>query len=243
MVEIAAPTTPVGSELAMTQSDCFDADKYCTMASLYYYETKLIKDGYSTIAGVDEAGRGAWAGPLVAGAVILPRKLNRLRDSKILSRRRRELLARYVAKECDWGIGTVEVSEINRHGLTWANHHAMKRAIDTLSHRPDHLLIDYLRLPPSLVGHTRQLSLTDGDALSASIAAASIIAKVTRDRLMMELQSGDKRLKPFSFHRNFGYGTKAHQTALYQYGPTKHHRIFYAPVAQSRQTSIFADKN
>ena len=213
------------------------------MASMYSYELKLKKDGYAIIAGVDEAGRGAWAGPLVAGAVILARKLNRLRDSKILSPKRRELLARYIRQECDWGIGTVEVCDINQHGLAWANHHAMKRAIDALGSRPDHLLIDYLRLPPSLVSHTKQSSLVDGDTLSASIAAASIIAKVTRDRLMVALHQNNALLHPFAFHRNFGYGTRAHQSALAQYGPTKHHRLFYAPVAQSRQTSIFADKN
>ena len=213
------------------------------MSSLYHYETMLKNDGYNAIAGLDEAGRGAWAGPLVAGAVVLPRKLNRLRDSKILSPKRRELLARFIKKECDYGIGVVEVADINQHGLAWANHHAMKRAIDALKNPPDHLLIDYLRLPPSLVTHTKQLSLVDGDTLSASIAAASIIAKVTRDRLMVELHSGDSSLHPFSFHRNFGYGTKVHETALGKYGPTAHHRLFYAPVAQSRQIRIFTDKS
>jgi len=212
------------------------------MPSLYHYETLLKKDGYTNIAGVDEAGRGAWAGPLVAGAVILPRKLNRLRDSKTLTPKRRELLARFIKKECDCGIGIVEVADINQHGLAWANHHAMKRAIDALKNSPDHLLIDYLRLPPSLVARTKQLSLVDGDALSASIAAASIIAKVTRDRLMFKLHIGDAGLHSFAFHRNFGYGTKVHETALGKYGPTAHHRLFYAPVAQSRQISIFTEK-
>jgi len=207
------------------------------MPSIYYYENQLWNSGVKYIAGVDEVGRGAWAGPLVAAAVILPRRLYKLRDSKVIKAHDRELLYRKIVSQCVAAIGVAEIYEINQHGLTWANHFAMKRAIDGLQQRPDHLLIDYIKLPRTIT-FINQTPITDGDALSASIAAASIIAKVTRDRLMAELHRADKDVRHFAFHRNFGYGTPHHQKALSMSGPTKYHRQFYLPVAQSRQTKI-----
>jgi ribonuclease HII len=207
------------------------------MASLYRYENQLAQKGCHLVAGVDEVGRGAWAGPLVAAAVVLSRKISKLRDSKTLKTGEREILQQKIVRDCDHGIGIATVDEINTHGLTWANHYAMKRAVDALSYPPDHLLVDYLRIPPGIIA-IEQTPITDGDALSASIAAASIIAKVARDRLMQELHHANIHLADFAFHRNFGYGTKCHQQALAKNGPTKHHRTFYLPVAQSRQIKI-----
>lgn len=205
--------------------------------SLYTYEKTLREQGVELIAGVDEVGRGAWAGPLCAAAVVLPRRLYGLRDSKIISPQKRNQLYERIVSQCDYSIGIVAIDEINKHGLTWANHHAMKRAIDGLSTTPHYLLIDYIKLPKSITV-LPQTSITDGDALSASIAAASIVAKVTRDRMMSQLHRDDTKIRAFAFHRNFGYGTKHHREILMQRGPTKYHRQFYIPVAKSRQAII-----
>lgn len=207
------------------------------MASLYTHENTLWASGIKLIAGVDEVGRGAWAGPLIAAAVILPRRLYKLRDSKVLKAHDRELIYRKIIDRCIVSVGVAEIFEINQHGLTWANHYAMKRAIDGLSERPDHLLVDYIRLPRSLT-KIDQTPITDGDALSASIAAASIIAKVTRDKLMNDLHYADKKIQHFAFQRNFGYGTSHHRKMLMAGGPTRYHRQFYVPVVQSRQTNL-----
>jgi len=206
--------------------------------SKYHYENSLWASGIKLIAGVDEVGRGAWAGPLCAAAVVLSKKMRGLDDSKVLSITIRNKLYDRIVSNCDYGIGTVEVNELNRFGLTWANHTAMKRAIDGLSQKPHHLLVDYIKLPKSIT-NISQTSITGGDALSASIAAASIVAKVTRDKLMMQLHNGDTSIRSFAFHRNFGYGTKCHRNALAKYGPTKYHRYFYLPVAKSRQGMLF----
>jgi len=207
------------------------------MPSLYYHENILWQSGVKNIAGVDEVGRGAWAGPLVAAAVILPKRMYGLRDSKVLKAYDREVIFKKLIGNCICSIGVAEIFEINQHGLTWANQFAMKRAIDGLEQRPDHLLIDYIRLPRSLT-KINQTPITDGDALSASIAAASIVAKVTRDRLMCELHGADRKIRHFAFHRNYGYGTPHHRQALMKNGPTPYHRQFYVPVVQSRQISL-----
>lgn len=204
--------------------------------SLYQFENNLWSSGIKYIAGVDEVGRGAWAGPLVAAAVILPKRLYGLRDSKVLKAHERESLYLKLIQNSICSIGIIEIFEINQHGLTWANHYAMKRAIDGLEQRPDHLLIDYIHLPRALT-EINQTSVIDGDALSASIAAASIIAKVTRDQLMCDLHNCDKTVQQFAFHRNYGYGTAIHRQALAINGPTRYHRQFYTPVAMSRQIS------
>lgn len=205
---------------------------------MYSYEKELWAKGFKLVAGVDEVGRGAWAGPLVAAAVILPRRLNKLRDSKVLKAKERETIYRRLMQDAICACGVVEVEEINKNGLTWANHHAMVRAVNALSQTPHHLLVDYVKLPKRLIA-IPQTAITDGDAISASIAAASIVAKVTRDQIMAELHhKKSEALAEFHFHRNFGYGTKAHQSALAKCGATKHHRRFYAPVAQSLQLRI-----
>lgn len=207
------------------------------MKSQYYYEDKLKKEGFKLIAGLDEAGRGAWAGPLVAAAVVLKYRMRGLRDSKVLRAESRARLSRRITRYADVGIGVVEVKEINSNGLTWANQQAMIRALNKLPQRPEHLLIDFIRLPKNLT-LISQTPLVNGDALSATISAASIIAKATRDELMVELHQNNPQLKEYYFHRNFGYGTKKHSQALKEFGPTLHHRQYYWPVAKSRQVSI-----
>lgn len=204
---------------------------------MYHYERDLWKRGIQSIAGLDEAGRGAWAGPLLSAAVILNRRINGLRDSKTLKAKDRYKLYDRILRNGIVSIGTVEVEEINEHGLTWANLVAMKRALDGLSTSPKHLLIDYIHLPRSITT-IAQTSITDGDAISASIAAASIVAKVTRDNLMVRLHQENESLQSFNFHKNFGYGTRAHVEALGKIGPTVYHRQLYKPVARSRQMRL-----
>ena len=208
---------------------------------MYHYERDLWKRGVRSIAGLDEAGRGAWAGPLLSAAVILNRRINGLRDSKTLKAKDRYKLYDRILRNGIVSIGTVEVEEINEHGLTWANLVAMKRALDGLSTSPKHLLIDYT-LPRSITTIT-QTSITDGDAISASIAAASIVAKVTRDNLMVRLHQENESLQSFNFHKNFGYGTRAHVEALGKIGPTAYHRQFYKPVARSRQMRLHIENS
>ena len=159
---------------------------------MYYYERDLWSKGIQCVAGLDEVGRGAWAGPLLSAAVILNKKINGLRDSKTLKVKDRYKLYDRILRNGVVAVGTVSVDEINEHGLTWANLNAMKRAIDSLSVSPKHLLIDYLRLPQNITTIT-QTPIVDGDAVSASIAAASIVAKVTRDSLMVKIQQEKKR--------------------------------------------------
>ncbi len=178
------------------------------------------------IAGVDEAGRGPWAGPVVAAAVILrgpvPEGLN---DSKKLSaRRREELFAALMASECVIGIGQASVAEIDSINILQATYLAMNRAVDALAHPPCHVLVDGNRLPKWRWPAT---AIVGGDALEPAISAASIIAKVTRDRIMAEL---DAAHAGYGWAANQGYGTPAHAAALNQLGPTPHHRTSFAPV-------------
>lgn len=207
-------------------------------------EAKLRELGYKKIAGIDEAGRGAWAGPLIAGAVILEeRRLYLIRDSKILTRKERLSLERKIKKRARaYGLGIVEVKEINRRGMAWASHEVMRRALADLKIRkvnslgrkyqrkikPDFLLIDHLKLKHSGVP---QNSITRGDKKSLSIAAASILAKTERDRMMRKLHKENTEVRAFRFHQNFGYGTALHRKILKKLGPSPFHRK-WRPVRQ-----------
>ena len=205
------------------------------------FELAFWRDGYRCVAGVDEAGRGAWAGPVVAGAVILPvaderiariwtrsrlfREIARVNDSKQLSPRvREELFEPIRAHAVTCATGAASHEEIDALGILRASHLAMYRAIAALSPVPDALLIDALVLPELEVP---QQGIIHGDALALSIAAASILAKVTRDRLMCEL---DATIPGYHFAQHKGYGTAAHQEALRELGPSSVHRRSYAPV-------------
>jgi ribonuclease HII len=195
------------------------------------HEAWLWANGYASIAGVDEAGRGALAGPLVAAAVILPpdracaTTLAGVRDSKLLTRRVRETLYARV-KECALatGIAIIPARLVDAAGLTAAGQLAFRRAIASLPHRPDFLLLDAFRLRDSEIP---QLALIHGDARCLSVAAASVVAKVYRDHLMSELH---ERFPGYAFHRHNGYSTAAHQAALAAHGPCSEHRRSYAPV-------------
>ncbi|MGB0631142.1 MAG: ribonuclease HII [Alphaproteobacteria bacterium] len=184
------------------------------------------------VAGIDEAGRGPWAGPVVAAAVILPPDmpdvlLTGLDDSKKLSAARREALLECLCGCADIGIGAASVAEIERDNILAATHAAMRRAVGGLDAAPDIALIDGNRLPPGLPCAGR--TVVRGDSLSLSIAAASIVAKVTRDRIMVALAT---RYPAFGWERNAGYGTRQHQDGLAAAGVTAHHRRTYAPIAK-----------
>ncbi|MEK9645920.1 MAG: ribonuclease HII [Alphaproteobacteria bacterium] len=184
------------------------------------------------VAGVDEVGRGPWAGPVVAAAIILPLPvpedlLKNLDDSKKLSAAKRTALLQALQGRAEIGIGAASVAEIDRLNILQASHLAMCRAVRALPRMPDFALIDGNRLPPALPcpGET----VVKGDARSLSIAAASIVAKVTRDRAMERLA---RRHPDFGWHRNAGYGTRQHQEGLAAAGVTAHHRRSFAPIAK-----------
>lgn len=193
-------------------------------------ERILERQGYRYIAGIDEVGRGALAGPVVAAAVILPLHidipwLSLVRDSKQLSAARRQFLSRHLHKSAvAIGIGYVSHEVIDSRGIVKATRLAMKIAVDRLSLRPQSLLIDYMRLPEVKLP---QKGVVDGDSLCFSIACASIVAKVARDRLMVKL---DKAYPGYGLARHKGYGTEAHLTCLYCKGPSPIHRRSFRPV-------------
>jgi ribonuclease HII len=188
-------------------------------------EKILWQRGFSFISGLDEAGRGAFAGPLVTAAVILPkRKILGLRDSKITTEREREYLAEVIKKTAlAWAVGISSVDEVNRVGIQNATYIAFSNSINNLRISPDHLLIDYYNLPTSNIP---QISVIKGDAISQSIAAASIIAKTTRDSLMREL-SNMRQYRQYRFENNLGYGTEEHRRAIIKSGQSDCHRTKY----------------
>uniref|UniRef100_A0A7V4XSM2 Ribonuclease HII n=1 Tax=Acidobacterium capsulatum TaxID=33075 RepID=A0A7V4XSM2_9BACT len=194
------------------------------------YERQARRQGATAIAGVDEVGRGALFGPVVAAAVILPPRidLKGLRDSKQLRASDRERLADEVrACAIALAIAEVDAETIDRINIYQATRLAMLRAVEQLCPKPDHLLIDAMRIDHPCA----QTSIVYGDSLSRSIAAASVIAKVYRDRLVCELHA----LYPeYGLDAHKGYGTPRHKAALLQYGPTPLHRKSFAPVTQSR---------
>jgi len=179
------------------------------------------------VCGVDEVGRGPWAGPLVAAAVILDRSAipEGIRDSKTLSKKRLAGLAELIRGSADFGIGVVEVPELDRIGLTAANDLAMARAVAGLSGRPALALIDGRRAPLDMPCPV--LPVIKGDGKSLSIAAASIIAKVYRDDVMKALAA---HYPGYGWETNVGYGTLAHRDALKNLGITCEHRRCFAPV-------------
>jgi len=205
-----------------------------------FAEEKILEaQGYQHIAGIDEAGRGALAGPVVAAAVILPCHIDapwliQVKDSKQLSPARRELLFHHIHKiAISIGIGMVPNEVIDAQGLIKATRLAMKLAIDQLLPPPESLLIDYMRLPEVPLP---QKGITNGDSLCMSIACASIVAKVARDRLMMEL---DKIYPGYGLAQHKGYGTKEHLACLRRLGPSPIHRHSFKPVKEIIQGVIY----
>jgi ribonuclease HII len=196
-------------------------------------ERRLLRQGQRLIAGVDEVGRGAWAGPVVAAAVILPLEHPRLRaalrgvnDSKQLTARQRERLASVIGEVAlAVGVGGANSIEVDRHGLLAATRAAMQRAIAMLSPQPAALLVDAVDLSP--VVPLPQETVIYGDSRSLSIAAASIVAKVARDRWMVGL---DERFPGYGFAQHKGYGTPEHCAALEKFGVCEAHRLSYGPI-------------
>lgn len=192
------------------------------------FEHAARKQGYSLIAGADEAGRGSLFGPVYAAAVILDKDnpIRGLRDSKQLSPQRRELLAvRIRQRALAWAVATADASEIDAMNIYQASRLAIQRAISSLHPQPDYLLIDALHIDLDIP----QEAIIHGDALSPSIAAASILAKVDRDACLCQWH---QRFPQYGFARHKGYPTPEHLEALSLYGPTPFHRMSYAPVRQ-----------
>jgi ribonuclease HII len=193
-------------------------------------ESALHARGLQRIAGVDEAGRGPLAGPVAAAAVILPAgyQCPGLDDSKKLSAARRETIYQILTGDpavC-WAVATADCREIDTLNILRATHLAMRRALEALSPQADHCLVDGLPVAGLPLPHD---AVVKGDGISLSIAAASVIAKVTRDRIMRGL---DREFPEFGFARHQGYGTKEHLEALRIHGPCCHHRRSFQPVAQ-----------
>ncbi|MBQ9489815.1 MAG: ribonuclease HII [Lachnospiraceae bacterium] len=189
------------------------------MYELFAYEREYQK--YQLICGIDEAGRGPWVGPVVAGAVILPKDCDILyiNDSKKLSEAKREELYDVIReKAVAWAVGSASEQRIDEINILQATYEAMRQAIAGLGVTPDLLLNDAVTIPKVEIP---QVKIIKGDAKSASIGAASIMAKVTRDRMLREY---DKLYPEFQFAKNKGYGTKDHIEALKKYGPTPIHR-------------------
>jgi ribonuclease HII len=195
------------------------------------FEKLLWSKGVSLVAGIDEAGRGPLAGPVVAAVAVLPTKfsLAGLNDSKQLAEEFREELFEALtasgALVC-YGVGIAEPAEVDRFNILRATFLAMQRAIAALPIKPEHLLIDGLPVP---VFQQPQTAIVGGDGKSKSIAAASVIAKVTRDRMMRKWHS---EFPQYSFDRNKGYGTREHLESLQIHGPCPIHRRSFAPVSQ-----------
>jgi ribonuclease HII len=205
--------------------DLFGDELAC---DLLFFERNARSSGFSFIAGLDEAGRGPLAGPVVAAAVILPHGLSiaGLTDSKQVPEPERERLFTVIQREAvTFGIGIADERTIDEVNILQATIIAMERALSALTTRPDYLLLDAITLPRVPLP---QKSLIQGDCRSSSIAAASILAKVTRDRLMVELH---RKYPQYNFHKHKGYCTREHLALLREFGPCDAHRRSFAPVA------------
>ncbi|WP_325053010.1 ribonuclease HII [Thermomonospora amylolytica] len=209
-------------------------------AGLYGLERALGHAGFTPVAGVDEAGRGACAGPLVVGAAILPAGrrgvIDGLADSKLLTPgRREELYAEIVERAVAWTAVVIPRHDIDRIGLHRCNITGMRRALVGLAVRPAYVLSDGFRVPGLEVP---ALAVPKGDQVAACVAAASIIAKVTRDRLMTELH---ERYPQYGFADHKGYITREHTAALAAHGPCPEHRLSFVNVARVRNNGAQAD--
>ena len=187
----------------------------------------FYREAFGVDCGVDEAGRGPWAGPVVAAAVILPVNFitDKINDSKKISKKNRDILYEKITKNADFGLGFASVNEIDKLNILQASLLAMKRAVGNLNNLPVKAFIDGNVIPPDLPCIAEYI--IKGDSKVVSIAAASIIAKVTRDRFMTELA---QFYPGYGWERNFGYGVKQHQEALKTLGVTPEHRRSFKPI-------------
>lgn len=198
-------------------------------------ETRFWSLGLTSVAGVDEAGRGAWAGPVTAAAVVLPPNeqvfdlLIGVRDSKQLTPGTRQVLAEKIKSVASaWGVGHADHGEVDGLGIIQATRLAMERAIGQLNKHPGHLLIDALLIPDVDIPQT---ALIKGDQRSLSIAAASILAKTSRDAWMIEIH---QQFPNYGFERHKGYGTRQHQEAICAHGSCPIHRMSFRPLSQNK---------
>ena len=197
------------------------------MNNLLEYETELYNKGITLIAGIDEVGRGPLCGPVVACACIMPvnYQLEGLNDSKKISEKKREKLYDILIKDAiAYGIGEVSPKRIDEINILEASKEAMRLAVNNLSIKPEHLLIDAVSINTSIP----ETPIIKGDAKSMNIAAASIIAKVTRDRMMIEL---DKEYPEYGYKKHKGYPTKAHIDAVKKYGVKDFYRFTFSPIS------------
>lgn len=197
------------------------------MSPDFTLETELIARGATRVAGVDEVGRGPLAGPVTAAAVVLDPGLipPGLNDCKVLSAGRREALLSALVTCAEIGLGHASVAEIDEVNILRASHLAMRRAVAALASPPDHVLVDGNMIPRGL--RLPSTALVKGDCRSLSIAAASIVAKVTRDRIMVDLA---QQFPLYGWETNMGYPSPAHKAALLRNGATPHHRRSFKPV-------------
>lgn len=209
--------------------------------NLYEFEERLYDEGYHTICGVDEAGRGPLAGPVVVASCILPPflRIEGINDSKQLSAKKRAELYKIIVKNAiDYNIVFISEKEVDSLNIYQATKKGMLEAINGLKKTPDYALIDAMPLGELKLPHN---SIIHGDARCASVAAASILAKVTRDEFMEKM---DVKYPNYGFKKHKGYGTKSHLEALEKYGPCEIHRKTYAPVSKyfSKQMSFQFDE-
>jgi len=198
-------------------------------------ERSLQNEGHLIIAGVDEAGRGAWAGPVVAAAVVLPflNKYYDINDSKMLTENQRERIVKKIYEiAADIGVGIVENEELDSMGVGQATYLAMRRAVNNLSIKPMYILVDGFRVGFSGIPSR---GILDGDKKSVSIAAASIVAKVSRDRIMRSIHEDDSK---YGFDTNKGYGTAYHHAQMKKLGLNEWHRKSFKPVRE-----VFVNKS
>jgi len=195
------------------------------------YEQKLWEEGFRIVAGLDEAGRGAWAGPVFSAAVVLPTDnrvlalLSGVRDSKRMTVNQRNLWRECIQSDSvAWKVASASSTEIDEIGIVPATCLAMQRALDELTYEPTYLLVDYIQIRDCACP---QISLPKGDCRSLSIAAASVLAKTERDAYMVEL---DRQYPGYGFARHKGYGTKQHRSALEKLGPCPIHRFTFRPI-------------
>ena len=217
-----------------------EGKKSIAIVDKYHYENLLFSEGYTFIAGVDEVGRGPLAGPVVAAAVILPKgyKLDALNDSKKLSEKKRDELYDIIMRDAvDVGVGIIDHLIVDQINIYQASKVAMCKALENLNNVPDHVLIDAV---PLYDKYPKSTPLIKGDTLSSSIMAASIVAKVTRDRIMDQMAI---KYPGYGFEKHKGYPTKYHLEKIKELGPCPIHRMTYKPLCKTnyRQLSLDLD--